>query len=211
MRVYGRIAVTYVEWAGVSEQRIVMPWQLIHDRATAEMAASYLVGQRFHGTRGTSISAALLFADRLFRSNGFAGTRLVIDISGDGPNNAGPRVTSARDAVVEGGITINGLPVTLRPGGWGGLDVPLLGIYYEDCVVGGPNAFVLSVQAPELLADTIRRKMVQEISQAVPVINEAKMTKHRPRIDCEIGHRMRPNRIPKPRQNDLPVKDPHHA
>jgi hypothetical protein len=210
---YGRIAVTYVEWAGASEQTIVMPWRVIDGRATAEAAAALLSGRQGHGKRGTSVAAALLFVDRLFPNNGLAGTRRIVDISGDGPNNLGPAVTRARDALVDDGITINGLPVTLHPGGPGGLDAKTLTLYYEDCVTGGPDAFVLSVQAPELLAETIKRKMVLEISQRETVLVRAKMTKRSPRIDCEIGHRM-PNMVPIPQQkqqNDMPLADPYQG
>lgn len=194
---YGRIAVTYVEWGGESEQRIVIPWQVIDGPARAEAAAALLAGRQGGVMHDTSISSALLFADLLFRDNGLAGMRRIIDISGDGANNWGPPVTSARDTVVQDGITINGLPITLHPGGPGGMDPVLLAIYYEDCVMGGPDSFVLSVQAPERLAETIRRKMVQEISQGEPTLERAKTTKRAPRIDCEIGHRV-PNMITTP-------------
>lgn len=212
---FGRIAATYVEWAGPSEQIVVMPWRVIDGRASADAAAALLTGPQSRGRRETSIAAALLFADALFRNNGLAGTRRIVDISGDGPNNFGPAVTGTRDAVVEGGVTINGLPVTLHPGGLGGLDAKTLTLYYEDCVTGGPDAFVLSVQAPELLAETIRRKMVLEISQREPLPEQAKMMERPPRIDCEIGHRR--NMIPMPQQhetpqrNDMPLADPYQG
>ena len=148
---YGRIAIAYVEWGGELEQRIVIPWRLIDGRAGATAAAAVLAGPQGPPMHDTSISSALLFADLLFRNNGLASTRRVIDISGDGANNWGPPVTSARDAVVQDGTTINGLPVTLHPGGPGGMDPVLLTIYYEDCVVGGPDFFVLSVQSPRSL------------------------------------------------------------
>ena len=191
---YGRIAITYVEWGGESEQRVVIPWRVIDGRAPATAAAAILAGPQGPAMHDTSISSALLFADLLLRNSGFASTRRIIDISGDGANNWGPPVASARDAVVQDGITINGLPVTLHPGGPGGMDPLLLTIYYEDCVVGGPDSFVLSVQSPESLAETIRRKMVQEISQREPTVEAAKMTTLAPRIDCEIGH-LEPNMI----------------
>jgi hypothetical protein len=194
---YGRIAIAYVEWGGESEQRIVIPWQVIDGRMGAAAAAAVLAGPQGPPMHDTSISSALLFSDLLFRNNGLASTRRIIDISGDGANNWGPPVTSARDAVVQDGTTINGLPVTLHPGGPGGMDPLLLAIYYEDCVVGGPDSFVLSVQSPENLAETIRRKMVQEISQREPTVERAKMTKLVPRINCEIDHRV-PNMITTP-------------
>jgi len=191
---YGRIAIAYVEWDGESEQRIVIPWRVIDGRDGATAVAAVLAGPQGPPMHDTSISSALLFADLLFRNNGLASRRRVIDISGDGANNWGPPVTGARDAVVQDGTTINGLPVTLHPGGPGGMDPVLLTIYYEDCVVGGPDSFVLSVQSPESLAETIRRKMVQEISQQEPTVERAKLTKLAPRINCEIDHSV-PNMI----------------
>ena len=53
---------------------------------------------------GTSISGALLRAAEAIEGNdGYAGTRRVIDISGDGPNNRGVPVTQARDYVASAG------------------------------------------------------------------------------------------------------------
>jgi len=192
---YHRIALTYFEWGGDTEQRIVIPWRVIDGPARAEAAAAILAAWHAPPMGDTSIAAALLFADRLLRNNGLAGTRRVIDVSGDGANNWGPPIVAARDAVLRDGVTINGLPVTLHPGGPGGLPAPLLTIYYEDCVTGGPDAFVLSVPDPTLLADTIRRKMVQEISQAGPRLERASETRAVPRIDCEIEHHV-PNMGP---------------
>ena len=191
---YGRIAIAYFEWGGEGEQKIVVPWRLIDGRPRAEAAAAVLAAWQGPGMHDTSISSALLFADLLFADNGFVGTRRIIDISGDGANNWGPPIAVARDAVLRDGVTINGLPVTLHPGGPGGMPAPLLAIYYEDCVMGGPDAFVLSVRGPDLLAETIRRKMVQEISQREPRLQLASDQKAAPRIDCEIDHRV-PNMV----------------
>src|SRR5262245_299894 len=35
---HGRVAVTYVEWAGVIDQKVVMPWRLIDGQTSAETA-----------------------------------------------------------------------------------------------------------------------------------------------------------------------------
>jgi hypothetical protein len=117
----------------------------------------------------------------------------------------GPPVTPVRDAVVARGVTINGLPLTLRAGSpWsapsGDLAAALLDLYYEDCVIGGPGAFFLSVQAPEQLADAIRRKLVLEIAGRAPTLVPAQLAQHplradernSPRIDCLIGEKTRP-------------------
>jgi hypothetical protein len=195
--VYGRIAVTYVEWAGPQSQEVVIPWRAVDGQASAEGFAAALTAAPTSHVHGTSISAALAFASTLFDGNGFGGARRAIDISGDGPNNMGPPVTPVRDAVVARGVTINGLPLTLRAGSpWG---APL-DLYYEDCVIGGPGAFFLAVQAPEQLAEAIRRKLVLEIAGRAPSLAPAQLARllpaderDSPRIDCLIGEKMRPS------------------
>ena len=188
----GKIAVSYVEWAGPKSQTLVMPWRLVDGKATAGAVSAELARAESPRIRGTSISAALVFSSVLFESNGFSGARQVIDISGDGPNNLGPPVVPMREAVLARGITINGLPVTLHPGTMFGLPAGLLDIYYEDCVIGGPGAFFVSVQAPEQLAEAIRRKLVLEIAGREPEIVPAQSAQMAPRIDCLIGEKTRP-------------------
>lgn len=189
---YGRIAVAYVEWAGPASQSLVVPWQAIDGAATANDLADRLAAAQSPRIRGTSISGALAFTSLLFDGNGFDGARRVIDVSGDGPNNMGLPVVPVRDTVVAQGVTINGLPLTLRPTGSWGIAGPLLDIYYEDCVIGGPGAFFVSVQAPEQLADAIRRKLVLEIAGTPPSVIPAQMAQRPPRIDCLIGEKTRP-------------------
>jgi hypothetical protein len=115
----------------------------------------------------------------------------VIDISGDGPNNIGPPVEPARDAVLAAGIVINGLPLELDARSPIGMGRRSLADYYRDCVIGGPGAFVLPVIKPDHMREAIRRKLVLEIAglpaRAVP----AAAASHSPRPDCLVGERMR--------------------
>jgi hypothetical protein len=194
--VRGRIALAIVEWAGPSSQSIIVPWRLIDGRGAAEAAAAELASAPQTRIYGTSISGALAFSSGLFAANNFAGDRQVIDVSGDGANNMGPPVVPVRDLVVARGIVINGLPLTLKTGGIGGLGEGQLDIYYEDCVIGGPGSFFLSVRGPEQLADAIQRKLVLEIAGAAPAIVPASQQLaaqpvQAPRIDCLIGEKSR--------------------
>jgi Protein of unknown function (DUF1194) len=189
--IQGRIALTIVEWAGPSSQSIVVPWQLIDGADAAEEVAVALASAPQVRIFGTSISGALGFSAGLFDANAFAGERRVIDVSGDGANNMGPPVVPVRDAVLARGIVINGLPLTLKIGGFGGLAEGELDIYYEDCVIGGPGAFFLSVQGPEQLADAIKRKLVLEIAGREPAVVPAADLRAAPRIDCMIGEKRR--------------------
>src|SRR5919198_576851 len=165
---HGRIAVTYVEWAGVIDQKIVMPWRLIDGRASAEAVAAQIGRAPQRRAYRTSISGALTFSAQLFDENGYRGIRRVIDVSGDGTNNQGPLVTIVRDEVIAKGITINGLPIMLKRPNPSTMDIPDLDIYYEDCVIGGPGAFVVPIREREKFRDAIRTKLVLEIAGRMP-------------------------------------------
>jgi hypothetical protein len=193
----GRIAVTYVEWAGPGRQRIIAPWTVIDGAEAAKALAGGIAAQPVSFLRGTSISSALTYTSGLFEGNGFRSTRQVIDVSGDGPNNMGIPVLDARAAVLEQGITINGLPIMLKADYYGGYSIPDLDIYYEDCVIGGPGAFLITVAKMERFAEAVRRKLVLEIAGASPAIVPAVFGVQREsRMDCLIGEKLRRRWIP---------------
>jgi hypothetical protein len=187
----GRIAVAYVEWAGPTAQVVTVPWTLVEDAATAEAFAAALDDAPLARIRGTSISGGLRFAAPLFAGNGHEGLRRVIDVSGDGPNNAGPPVVPARDAVLAAGIVINGLPIALKTPGYSAIGGTELVAYYRDCVIGGPGAFVVPVTAAEQLVEAIRQKLILEIAGLPPRLVPAAATAQAPAVDCLIGERLR--------------------
>ncbi|BBF93759.1 DUF1194 domain-containing protein [Blastochloris tepida] len=187
----GRIAIAYVEWAGAFEQQTVLDWSLLDGPQSARDIAEKITRIPLRRAFRTSISGAIAYAELMFDGNGYRGLRRVIDISGDGANNQGEPVTSARDRVLKDGIVINGLPLQLKRPNAAMMDVADLDLYYEDCVIGGPGAFVVPVRAPEQFAEAIRRKLVMEvagISPAMPPVIRASMSA--PRVDCAIGERM---------------------
>jgi hypothetical protein len=187
----GRIAVTYVEWAGPGSQAIIAPWTLIDGPEAASGLAASIAGRSISYLHGTSISGALAYSSGLFDGNGFRSARQVIDVSGDGPNNMGFPVLEARRAVLERGITINGLPIMLHADYFGGYSIRELDIYYEDCVIGGPGAFLITVENIDRIAEAIRRKLVLEIAGVPPRIEPAQFAERTPRIDCLIGEKLR--------------------
>lgn len=165
----GKIAVIYFEWAGYGYHRVAVDWTVIDGEASAKAFAALLSVQPFHRARGTSISDAILWAIPAFESSGFETRRRVVDISGDGANNSGPSVTRARDLAVAAGITINGLPIVERGGGFGYYSQGAnLDQYFERCVVGGRNAFVIVANGFEDFANAVRQKLVLEISGRAP-------------------------------------------
>jgi len=196
----GRIAVIYVEWAGPGSENVVMPWTLIDGPQAAETFAAQLAAMPISRARFTSISSALAFSHRLLDASPFEAPRRVIDVSGDGPNNAGVPVLEARDAVLAAGIVINGLPITIKIGGsFSQFDIQNLDQYYANCVIGGPGAFSLPVREREQLVETIRRKLLLEISGLEPgrqppnqvVRTQAPiLPQPKPPADCLIGEKL---------------------
>lgn len=166
----GKIAVAYVEWAGDFYQNTVVDWHVIEDQASAESFAWKLLQAPLGRERYTSISAAIDYAVPMFFSNEFEGDRLVLDMSGDGPNNRGRSVQEARDDALERGIVINGLPVMNdRPQPWV-LPTPMefgLDEYYRRNVVGGPASFMVSATDFGDVGEAVRRKLVLEIAGLV--------------------------------------------
>jgi hypothetical protein len=111
-------------------------------------------------------------------------------VSGDGANNHGGIVTLARDEVVTKGITINGLPILLKRPGFATMDIEQLDEYYEDCVIGGPGAFVVAVRERGKFVEAIRTKLVLEIAGRVPEPRVIPAAANAPRVSCTIGERI---------------------
>ncbi len=166
---YGRIAVTYMEWAGADVQIHLVPWRVIDGRESAEAFIAELAGKEYSRYRRTSISAALDYSMRLFDDTAFRSARRVIDVSGDGANNSGPPLTQIRDRIVEAGVVINGLPIILRPTmGYSSWDLPNLDQYYANCVIGGAGSFMIPITKPEEFSTATRQKLLLEISGLTP-------------------------------------------
>jgi hypothetical protein len=162
------IAVTFIEWSGASDQNIVVDWTLVRDEeAAAGVAATMLSAPRSFLGR-TSISAAIDFAMQRLAAAPDQADKRVIDVSGDGTNNAGRSITEARDEAVAAGVTINGLAIinTRSSPGYAFHTQPPGGLpkYYEENVIGGPGAFLLHVENFDSFAEAVTRKLVSEIA-----------------------------------------------
>lgn len=163
---YGEIAVTYVEWA--ANQVTVVDWTRIDGITAAQGFAEQLRIQPRQAYGRNAIGAALLEGLRLMEDNDIDGWRRVIDFSGDSANNwSGPSIAEARDTVVAADVTINALPI-LRPDdpgrAQGGLEA-----LYEQQIIGGIGAFVVTAENRESFAQAVKRKLIFEISGQIPV------------------------------------------
>ena len=187
---HGKVAVSYFEWAGPYDQRIVVPWRLIDGPEAADAFANDIARAPYRRASRTSISGALNFAKPLFDGSGYRGFRRVIDVSGDGANNSGPFVTIVRDDVLAAGITINGLPIMLKRPNSFTMDIENLDVYYEDCVIGGPGAFVVPIRQREQFKEATRTKLVLEIAERTPERRVTPAQARAPRVSCTVGEQM---------------------
>lgn len=149
----GKIAVTYVEWSGASQQAQLVGWTLVDSAASANAFATAIAGtsRAFGGL--TAVGSAINYGAGLF-NNDFDGLRKVMDVSGDGEANDGANTVIARNAAVAAGITINGLAIG---------PASLL-TWYQNNVIGGPGAFAVGVNDFADFAAAIERKLVREIT-----------------------------------------------
>lgn len=194
----GRIAVAYFEWASARDQRLVADWRLIDGAAAAHRFSAELAAMPIATGQRTSISGAIAYALPMF-GRGYQGTRRVLDISGDGPNNDGLLITAARDRALSEGVVINGLAIISdRPNRWGFPTSPDLDQYYEGCVIGGPGSFAIVAENFESFGDAVRRKLILEIAaRPAPLRRHARRALRPPSLlqradyapGCDIGER----------------------
>jgi hypothetical protein len=161
---HGRIAVTYVEWASLNSQDVVVPWTVVADAASARDFGDRLIEAPRQTFGSNAIGAALLKALELIETAPYQGDRAVIDLSGDSAwNPQGPPIEAARDIVVGEGVTINGLAILCDPCSgrprWGDLEAE-----FEERLIGGLGAFVVTADGEARFAQAVRRKLIMEIA-----------------------------------------------
>jgi hypothetical protein len=165
-------------------------WWTLTDAVWLSVLASFPTGLR-PIWRIADLAAKGTAFSHLFAKSGLRSPRRVIDVSGDGPNNAGALLDPIRQVLLAEGVTINGLPIALpRIGGADGFamyDRSNLQSYFERCVIGGPDAFAIGVTEVGMFATAVRRKLVREISMNVgQVIRAAYTTRSDRTVDCNV-------------------------
>jgi hypothetical protein len=164
-----RIAVAFVEWSGVSSQKVLIDWSVIDGPEAARKFGDQLIELPRSFAERTSIAGGIDFSMALLAGAPYEAPRRTIDVSGDGTNNSGRDVTLARDEAIAAGVTINGLVIlSERPMAWnpehtnppGGL-----ANYYRANVVGGPGAFVIVAEDFNSFGQAIVKKLIAEIAE----------------------------------------------
>lgn len=150
----GSIAVQLVYWSSASSQAIGVDWALISDGTSANAFADAIAAAARPFSGGTQPDDAINFGAPLFNDNGFEGSRLVMDVSGDGAGTASA-TAAARDAALAGGVdAINGLVI--------GSSTSLQDFYMAN-IVGGAGGFLVVANTFEDFASAVLTKIGREI------------------------------------------------
>ncbi len=176
----GAIAVAYVEFASNFQVRTVLDWQVLRDEASVRDFVEKVTAapRSFRGR--TAISAGIDQGVQELAKLTMDAQRRVIDVCGDGTNNAGRDVADARDDAVKQGITVNGLAIINdNPVSWLTAHVqPPGGLanYYRENVTGGEGSFVLEVHDFHAFGDAMKQKLINEIADLGPIRHFAEVS-----------------------------------
>ena len=161
----GGVMATVMIWGDQRQQKQTTPWTLLLGDGGAEdvFANSIAYTRRSFGFTLTGLGAAMLYADRLSATNPMRCRKRVVDISGDGVWNDGPRPSTAWKSLPPD-LTINGLVIL------GATPDPLA--FYQQEVIGGPNAFVEVANDFDAYADAIKLKLLRELAPSLSMVVE---------------------------------------
>jgi Ca-activated chloride channel homolog len=152
----GQSALAVVQWSGLDRQALVIPWQrMLSRQALIRFAQSTRTLPRAFTGSDTAVGQAISFAAEQFAAVPDC-TRHVIDISGDGPENAGHTVSRARRNALAQNITINAIAIEDM-----GLSSPTSN-FYKNWVIT-PKGFVITARGLDDYPRAIRAKLLREL------------------------------------------------
>ena len=159
----GGIYISAFEWNGGSNQKLIFDWVFLSGVQDSFDFASVLSQHERNSTRSpTAIGAALGYGYRLLQRVPQRCNRLVIDVSGDGPNNEGIKPGEVYALYDYSRITVNGLVIKD--------DYQSPETYYRDPetyyrknVLHGAGAFIELADGFEDFAIAMKRKLLREI------------------------------------------------
>ena len=156
----GGVMATVMIWGDAGQQRVTTDWtHLTGPENVIPFARQVAETKRHFGFTLTGLGQAMIFADRLTETNPNKCRRRIIDISGDGVWNHGPRPSAVWRTDISRDVTINGVVIL------GATPNPLP--HYETEVIGGPGAFVEVAEDFDDYAPAILRKLLRELAPSL--------------------------------------------
>lgn len=158
--VRGQVALAVVQWSGPGQQALTLDWQrMLSPEAVAAYAARAAAMPRAFKGSDTAVGQGLAFALAQFAAVPDC-QRRVVDISGDGQENAGFTDAEARAAAQGAGVMVNAIAIE-EPG-------PAFPItaYYRAWVIT-PGGFVVTARGLQDYAETLRQKLLRELADPI--------------------------------------------
>lgn len=156
----GQVALAVVQWSGLGRQALVLPWQrMLSPQALTRFAdRARALPRAFQGS-DTAVGEALGFSIEQFNDVPDC-KRHVIDISGDGPENAGNTVAAARRAAIARTIDINAIAIEDM-----GASAPISN-FYKNWVIT-PKGFVMTARGVDDYPRALRAKLLRELIKPI--------------------------------------------
>lgn len=154
----GQVALAVVQWSGVGRQALVLPWRrMLSGAAIGRFAEAARGLPRAFTASDTAVGEAIGFSLAQFDAVADC-KRRVIDISGDGPENAGYTVGRARSAAQAAGVEINAIAIEDM-----GPSAPITAFYSRLVVTRG--GFVMTARGLQDYPRAIRAKILRELEK----------------------------------------------
>ncbi len=152
----GQVAVAVIQWSGVDRQELSLPWRQLRSVADVQaFAADARTMPRAFVQSDTAPGDAIMFALGQF-ANAPVCDQQVIDISGDGPPNAGSDTRLASREAERRGVTINGIAIE-------SMGVAITTFFTRSVITR--DGFVITARRHSDYPRAIREKILREVSR----------------------------------------------
>ncbi|OYX44225.1 MAG: hypothetical protein B7Z02_05550 [Rhodobacterales bacterium 32-67-9] len=154
----GQVALSVVQWSGTAKQTLSIPWRrMLSPAEVSDFAARARDLPRAYTGSDTAVGEAIAFSVQQFDAVGDC-RRKVIDISGDGPQNAGYPLGPERGNAAAAGIEINAIAIEDV-----GRSIPISEFYRRYVVTR--DGFVITARGLADYPRAIREKILREVAK----------------------------------------------
>ena len=156
--VRGSVALSVVQWSGIDSQEVTFPWtRMASDADVVALSERARLMPRAFIMSDTAVGDIIRFASAQFDQVADC-ARKVVDISGDGTDNAGTDPAAARRRAEDAGIQINGLAIE-------GMGLSITNFYRRKVITR--DGFVMTSRGHSTYAETLKKKIRREVSQVM--------------------------------------------
>ncbi|MDW4551419.1 DUF1194 domain-containing protein [Defluviimonas sp. D31] len=152
----GQVALSVVQWSGTAQQTVSLPWRrILTPRDSEDFADRAERLERAYTGSDTAVGEAIGYSAGQFAAVSDC-RRKVIDISGDGPQNAGFPLAPQRGAAGQAGIEINAIAIEDV-----GRASPITEFYRRFVITR--NGFVMTARGLSDYPRALRAKILREV------------------------------------------------